>query len=599
MDLSRWGTAMRSRMALSFRSLSTLAVVSLAAAAILLGTSTPGQAADPIGATAAQVKSGETAAEPKNILFLHSFGPNFQPWATWSREISHELIRQSPWPLDIQEQSLLTARGGDDPSEVKLVEYLGALYTRQPPDLIVAMGAPAARFVQQHRLDLFPTTPMLLAAVEVSRVDKSMLSAQDAVVAVRTDYAVLFENILRLLPETKAIAIIVGNSPGNEAVSWAGEQRRMLGPLLGNRVELIFYNELPFENILKQVASLPPHSAIFYQQMVVDGAGAIYGDKEPLKRIYEVANAPIFSFDQSYLDGQIVGGPMWSSAEGAGPTAAVGVRILGGEKPGDIKVPPIGFSAPKYDWRQLQRWNISESRLPPGSEILFREPTAWQRYSWQIALIIAVILLQAGLISALLHEHRRRQLAEVQARQRMAELAHVNRFSTAGELTASIAHEINQPLGSILTNAETAQVILKSASPDIAELNEIVGDIVRDDRRATEVIRSMRNLLKKSPFELKDIDLNDLVRDTVQFLFFAGRRAEYRTGQRDHAGHACDPRRPRSASTSHSESCHERDRRDGENAGRTPHHQHPDFRTSIILPGYPYRIADPAFPRKS
>ena len=71
----------------------------------------------------------------------------------------------------------------------------------------------------------------------------------------------------------------------------------------------------------------------------------------------------------------------------------------------------------------------------------------WQRYSWQIALIIAVILLQAGLIAVLLHEHRRRQLAEVQSRQRMAELARVMRFSTAGELTASIAHEINQPLG--------------------------------------------------------------------------------------------------------------------------------------------------------
>ena len=198
---------------------------------------------------------------------------------------------------------------------------------------------------------------------------------------------------------------------------------------------------------MKEVAGLPPHSAIFYQQPLVDGAGVVYGDKEPLKRIYQVANAPIFTFDLSFFDGGVVGGPMFSPAEGARPTAAVGVRMLRGEKASGIKVPPIEFSAPKYDWRQLQRWNISESRLPPGSEILFREPTVWESYSWQIALIIAVILVQAGLISILLREHRRRQLAEVQSRQRMAELAHVNRFSTAGELTASIAHEINQPLG--------------------------------------------------------------------------------------------------------------------------------------------------------
>src|SRR5258706_11556425 len=469
-----------------------------------------------IGGTAAQPKSGETAAQPKKILFLHSFGPNFQPWVTWRREIGRELNRQSPWPLDIQEQSLVTARGGDDPSEAKFGEYLGVLYAQRPPDLIVALGAPTARFVQRHRADLFPTTPMLLAAIEVRRGDPTHFSQPKRVVGVRKEYVVLFESILRLLPEAKVIAMIAGNSPNEQF--WAGEQQRILGPLLANRVELIFYNQRPFDAILKEVASLPPHSAIFYEQLAVDGAGVVYGDKEPLKRIYEVANAPIFSLDESYFNGEVVGGPMWSPTEGARPTAAVAVQMLGGEKAGGIEVPPIEFSAPKYDWRQLQRWNISASRLPPGSKVLFREPTAWERYSWQIALIVAVIILQAVLISALLNAHRWRRLAEVQSRKRMAELAHVNRFSTAGELTASIAHEINQPLGSILINAETAAAILQSSSPDIAELRDIVKDILQDDRRVAEVIRRMRSLLKKAPFELKSLDLNDVARETVEFL---------------------------------------------------------------------------------
>ena len=253
---------------------------------------------------------------------------------------------------------------------------------------------------------------------------------------------------------------------------------------------------------------------------------------------------------------------MFSPAEGARPTAAAAIRMLGGEKAISIEVPAIGFSAPKYDWRQLQRWNISESRLPPGSEILFREPTAWERYSWQIALTIAVILLQAGLIVALLQEHRRRQFAEVQSRQRMAELARVMRFSTAGELTGSIAHEMNQPLGAILTNAETAKAILKSPSPDIAELNEIVDDILRDDRRAGEVIRRMKSLLKKAPFELKNFDLNDLVRETLGVAFFSCRWTKGRTEQFDHTKCASDPRRPHPNSTSHFEPCGEWDRCD-------------------------------------
>jgi signal transduction histidine kinase len=462
------------------------------------------------------LSTGETAAQPKKILFLYSYGQSFQPWATWGKEISKEMVKQSRWPLDIQEHSVVTARSGDEPSEAKFVEYLGALYGQRRPDLIVAFGADAARFVQRHRADLYPTTPMLLAAVEVRRVDQSMLSEQDTVIGLRKDYVALFENILRLLPETKSIAIIIGNSP-NERF-WAGEQQRMLGPLIANRVELIFYNERPFEEILKELASMPPHSAVFFEQLAVDGAGAVYGDKDPLDRIYEVANAPIFSLDETYFNGEIVGGPMWSPTEGARPTAAAAVRMLGGEKASDIKIPPIEFSAPKYDWRQLQRWNISESRLPRGSEVLFREPTAWERYSWQIAVMTAVILGQAGLIAALLNAHRQRRLAEGQSRQRMAELAHVNRFSMANELTASIAHEINQPLGAILTNAETADQILNSPSPDIAELKDIVKDILLDDRRAGEVIRRMRSLLRKAPFEVKNIDLNDLVRETIEFL---------------------------------------------------------------------------------
>jgi signal transduction histidine kinase len=215
-------------------------------------------------------------------------------------------------------------------------------------------------------------------------------------------------------------------------------------------------------------------------------------------------------------------------------TAAVAVRILNGEKAGDIKTSPTGFAAPIFDWRQMQRWGIAESNLPPGSTVYFREPTVWERYSWQIALTTALVLVQAGLISLLLFEHRRRQLAEVQSRQRMAELARVMRFSTAGELTASIAHEINQPLGSILTNAETADAILKSQSPDIAalpdivELKDIVKDILQDDRRASEVIRRMRSLLKKVPFELKNFDLNDVVRETLGVLssLAVGRKVE-------------------------------------------------------------------------
>src|SRR4051812_9699139 len=89
-----------------------------------------------------------------------------------------------------------------------------------------------------------------------------------------------------------------------------------------------------------------------------------------------------------------VGGPMHSIAATSSKTVEVAIRILGGKKAGNIKSAPIGFASPKYDWRELQRWGISESNLPPGSEVLFREPGIWQKYWWQMALIASVILVQ-------------------------------------------------------------------------------------------------------------------------------------------------------------------------------------------------------------
>jgi signal transduction histidine kinase len=209
---------------------------------------------------------------------------------------------------------------------------------------------------------------------------------------------------------------------------------------------------------------------------------------------------------------------MHSVAGSSEKTVNAAIRILGGEKPGDIKIEPIGFASPKYDWREIRRWGISESNLPRGSKVLFREPSIWERYSWQLALIGSVILVQGVLISGLLHERRRRRLAEVESRQRLAELAHVNRYSTAGELTTSVAHELSQPLGSILTNTETAELILKGSSPNLDEVREILADIRRDDQRAAEMIRRLRGMLQKVPFEVRDIDLNETVREAIGFL---------------------------------------------------------------------------------
>jgi len=454
-------------------------------------------------------------AESKRVILLHSFGREFKPWGEYAATIREELNRQSPWPLDITEQSVVTARSSDEEPEAAFVEYLRTLFVKQPPDLIVSLGAPAAAFAQRHRQQLFANTPMVLTAVEVRRVRYSDLTANDTVVSVRTDHLPVMQNILRVLPDTKHIAVVIGTSPGEKF--WRKEIAREVKPLEG-RVEFIWWDNLSFEDILKEAAKLPSNSAIFWETISVDAAGVVHEGDSALARIYVVANAPIFSHDESFFGNATVGGPMTSVLGVSRETALIAVRILGGEKAGDIKVPPIGWDTPKFDWRQMQRWGISESRLPAGSGILFREPTAWEKYRWQIVVTAIALLFQTALIVGLLYEHRRRRTVEVEARQRMAQLAHLNRQTTAGELSASIAHELNQPLGAILSNAETAELMLDSPTRNDEEIKTILADIKRADQRATDVIMRLRRLFSKSGVEAQDVALNETVGEVIGIL---------------------------------------------------------------------------------
>jgi signal transduction histidine kinase len=145
-------------------------------------------------------------------------------------------------------------------------------------------------------------------------------------------------------------------------------------------------------------------------------------------------------------------------------------------------------------------------------------PVPWDQYRGEILSVAAVVVLQTLLISVLLFERRRRSFAEAESRRRLLEVAHLNRAATVSAMSASITHEINQPLGAILSNAEAAEELIKSGRFDHAELAAILADIRRDDQRAAEIIRSMRGLLRRSEIVSREFDLNDCVRDALGII---------------------------------------------------------------------------------
>jgi signal transduction histidine kinase len=455
------------------------------------------------------------AAEAKRVVVLHSFGRDFLPWSDYSNAIRAELAHQSPWPVEISDHSLMSARGSDGDSERPFIEYLRAYYAKKPPHLIVSIGAPAAAFVQRYRQELFPGTPMLLTAVEQRRVDPSLLAASDTVVAVHGDLFLFMEDLLRVLPDTRKVAYVNGSSPSEQF--WRQEMTRLLKPY-ENRISFSWWSELSFEEMLAQAATLPPHSAIVWQLLNVDGAGISHEGDAALNRMRAAAKAPIFTYQGAYFGDRIVGGPMYSVQEISQQAASVAVRMLAGENPSDIKARPVGFAQPKYDWRELRRWDIGESRLPPGSEIYFRPPTLWEQFRWQILGIIAAVLAQTLLISGLIYEHRRRSLAEVRSRNAMAELAHLNRLETAGQLSASIAHEINQPVTGIVLKASAALRWLAVEKPDVGKIRDVLTDIVSAGQRAGDIIIGVRAMFKKEMNAKAAINLNNLINTVLALL---------------------------------------------------------------------------------
>jgi signal transduction histidine kinase len=182
----------------------------------------------------------------------------------------------------------------------------------------------------------------------------------------------------------------------------------------------------------------------------------------------------------------------------------------------DDASPPIAHAndaneEARLEAANLQRWKISESRLPPGSEDQFREPTIWERYRLQALAVCAALLMQAGLISLLVHEHRSRERAELVSRKSAAELARMNRLTAAGELSASIAHEVSQPLTGISARASAALHWLSAEKPDVTKIRGALNDIINATHRADDIISSIRLTLKKGEQEKRPVHINHLI----------------------------------------------------------------------------------------
>jgi signal transduction histidine kinase len=465
--------------------------------------------------------------EPKRVLVVHSFGSVAPPFTTHSIAFETELVEKMGKRVDLDEVSLDMARYADPNLQEALVEYLQKRQAHWQPDLVVPIGSPAGVFVEQYRDRLFPETPILYTGMDRRRLSPHALERNAAFIGENFDGPGFIEDILQIAPATKNIAIVLGASAVEQY--WAAAFRKEFEPFT-NRINFIWLNDLSLDQMLEKTRALPPDSYIFLILLLRDATGVTHNADEALQRIHAVANAPINGIFQHQLGLGIVGGRLYQAELEGIESARTAVRILHGEPASSFPPRIVGPLSPRYDWRELQRWKIDEKLLPPGSTVLYRTPSLWEQHRaliiGGISICVVETLLIAGLVvNRIRRRHAERSLSESEDRVALAademrrlqeEIAHVGRVSMMGQLASALAHEINQPIGAILRNAEAAELFMQSKTPDLEEIRAILADIRADDQRAGGVIDRMRALLKRHVLDTQLLDLTELVGDVAK-----------------------------------------------------------------------------------
>ncbi|HEX7862253.1 MAG TPA: PAS domain-containing protein [Verrucomicrobiae bacterium] len=364
-----------------------------------------------------------SGAETRRVLVVHSFVNTVPPFTMASSAFETELTTKLGAPVDLDEISLNLGRYSGPEMEDALVEFMRQRRTKWQPHLVVPFGSPSAAFIAQHRDRLFPTNvPVVYTGLDERRLPSNALAYNAAFVGHHYDLPGLVDDILQLAPDTRNIGVVIGASPVEQI--WKGIAQKDFAKFT-NRIEFTWFDHLSFPEMLDRAATMPRQSFLLMILLVRDVKGVSLNANEALQHLHQVANAPINSIFKYQLGLGIVGGRLYDEEAVARHSAHTAIRILGGESTADFPPKVLAPAAPTYDARELKRWKIAESRLPPGSTVHFREATIWQKYPGRVVAVLAIFLAQALSILALVLNisTRRRMEAELRESQKRMTLA--------------------------------------------------------------------------------------------------------------------------------------------------------------------------------
>jgi len=310
--------------------------------------------------------------------------------------------------VELYEETIESERFPGAAQAQVFTSYLTRKYAGRKIDVIVATGFGPLSFARQHR-GLFGNPPIVASVSAPGQLDSN-----DNVIGLQGGFWVgqTISLAKQLLPDTRAVYVIDGR-PDNDgdlelAVRHQWRERH-------SDLTLVYLRDLVLDDLVARLEAIPPHSIVVLIRQAIRTPSRNLERAEGLTRVLRASPVPVFSLREDSLGRGVVGGPIWRFETDARRVATMARRIATGTSPRDI---PIGRNTYQtmLDWQQLQRWGISESRIPAGSIVLFRPKSFLDQYGGYVAGGVAVFTAQLMLIVGLLAQRARRRRAEDNAR---------------------------------------------------------------------------------------------------------------------------------------------------------------------------------------
>jgi PAS domain S-box-containing protein len=356
-----------------------------------------------------QSTAAAPAKEVRRVLILHSLGFSSPASIRVDEEI-RAALDNSPYQIELYEETLQGILFSDPDSQREARLALIHRYRDRRPDIVIAVAPAPIRFMAESHNEFGPNTPVVICASSEDQLDNLKLDSRFTGAWRTLNAAKTLEAALRLRPDTRHVVVVGGGVFGYDKrlESIVKEQLHSYE----SRFAFTYLSNLEMPALLEKLRRLPQHSIVFYTAISQDAAGTHFIDEtQSLPMVVGAANAPVFVTEDTFVGQGTVGGYVTSYGDEGRVAGSLAVRILNGEKPQNI---PIVNDADVYmfDWRALQRWGLNERRVPPGSLVLNRVPSAWDVYRNYIFGAIFVVFAETLLVFALLWQRARRQEVE-------------------------------------------------------------------------------------------------------------------------------------------------------------------------------------------